>query len=79
MRSQCLEACIGAIFLVAARATSTIMVDDSDPGIEYRGAWVHNPIDDPKDLNYAASMTFTNVSGSFATYKFRGELERKGA
>ena len=76
MRTRCLGAYLAAIFLVAVRATTTVWVDDDDPGIEYRGDWIHNPISDPKDFNYGGSMTFTNVSGSTATYKFRGESEK---
>ena len=66
---------VAAAYLVVARATQTIMVDDGDPGIEYRGAWVHNPIEDPKDFNYGGSVTFTNATGSTATYRFAGKSD----
>ncbi|KAI1788038.1 hypothetical protein LXA43DRAFT_670403 [Ganoderma leucocontextum] len=76
MRKRCIEGyAAAAAFLVVARATATITVDDGDPGIQYHGTWVHNLINDPKDLNYGGSVTFTNVSGSTATYKFTGESE----
>ena len=73
MRRRYMEAYVATALLVVVRATQTVMVDDGDPGIEYRGSWVHNPIEDPKDFNYGGSVTFTNVSGSIATYKFAGE------
>ena len=84
MRIRCLRVCFAAATLLvtarattttatAAAATTTFMVDDSDPSIEYHGSWVHSPIEDPKDLNYGATVTFTNATGSTATYGFRGE------
>ena len=75
MRTRGTVTYVAAAFLAAARATQTIMVDDGDPGIEYRGSWVHNPVQDPKDLNYGGSVTFTNATGSTATYRFAGELD----
>lgn len=37
MHTRCRGAYVAAAFLVAARITPVVMVDDSDPGIEYRG------------------------------------------
>ncbi|KAM5545325.1 hypothetical protein V8D89_000938 [Ganoderma adspersum] len=74
MPTQCRGAGFVAMLLLAAHATQTVMVDDGDPGIEYRGPWVHNPIADPKDLNYGGSVTLTNATGSTATYRFSGTV-----
>ena len=65
---------VAAIFLIATDAAQASIVDDVDPGIEYHGTWVHNHIQDVKDL-YGGSVTFTNTSGSTATYRFSGKLD----
>ena len=66
-----------AILLVTARAIPTITVDDGDPSIEYHGAWTHNPWGN-QSVNYESSVTFTNASGSTATYKSQGESGGEG-
>ncbi|KAM5545308.1 hypothetical protein V8D89_000921 [Ganoderma adspersum] len=58
------------IILLAARATSGQRVGNDDPGIEYRGLWVHNTFSD--DDSRPEALVGTNVSGSTATYSFRG-------
>ncbi|TBU41625.1 hypothetical protein BD309DRAFT_964879 [Dichomitus squalens] len=70
MRSRDMEA-PGS--MVEARTTLPhIYVDDSDPGIQYHGSWIHSPISDPENFNYAGSVTFSNTSGDTATYTFTG-------
>ncbi|KAM5546328.1 hypothetical protein V8D89_000454 [Ganoderma adspersum] len=71
MRILFRRAYTAAIFLVPARATPTITVDDGDPSIEYHGAWTHDPWGN-QSVNYGSSVTFTNSSGSTATYRFQG-------
>ena len=58
-----------------ARAAAPGMVDDSDPGIQYHGSWIHNPISDPENFNFAGSVTFSNTSGDTASYKFVGKTQ----
>ena len=63
-----------AILLVGSHATRNTIVDDVDTGIEYRGAWVKNAIQNPNPNDFAGgSVTFTNTTGSTATYRFAGE------
>ncbi|PIL28497.1 hypothetical protein GSI_08535 [Ganoderma sinense ZZ0214-1] len=72
MRARRRGACVLGTLLVTARAmATTVTVDDGDPGIEYRGAWTHNPWGN-QSVNYGSSVTFTNTSGSTATYRFQG-------
>ena len=74
---RCCKMYTASILLVTARAGPTITVDDGDPSIEYHGAWTHNPWGN-QSVNYGSSVTFTNASGSTATYKFQGESGREG-
>ena len=74
MRIRCQGLGVAAIFLIATDAAQASIVDDVDPGIEYHGTWVHNHIQDSKDL-HGGSVTFTNASGSTVTYRFSGELD----
>ncbi|TBU22397.1 hypothetical protein BD311DRAFT_145029 [Dichomitus squalens] len=51
---------------------SIVTIDDSDPRIQYGGAWIPNPGSDPQMNNFDGTLTFTNVSGSTATVSFTG-------
>ena len=74
MCTRCRGAYIAAAILVAAHAATVITVDDSDPDIQHRGTWTHNPWG-RQDVNHWSTVTFTNASGSTATYTFQGEWE----
>ena len=74
MCTRCRGAYIAATILVAAHAVAVITADDSDPGIQYRGTWTHNPWG-RQDVNHWSTVTFTNASGSTATYTFQGDWE----
>ena len=77
MRPPCRGRYAAAIILLAARATSAQRVGNDDAGIQYRGLWVHTTFND--DDGRPEALVGTNVSGSTATYSFRGELDMKGS
>ncbi|PIL28496.1 hypothetical protein GSI_08534 [Ganoderma sinense ZZ0214-1] len=55
--------------LIAARTTSGQRVGNNDPGIQYSGAWVRKSFSDDPTLE---ALIGTNVSGSTASYNFKG-------
>lgn len=50
-----------------------LTIDDADPRIQYTGAWVPNTGGDPQQLNYMATLTYSNVTGTVASFQFTGE------
>ena len=68
---------VAAIFLLAVRARCRQRVDNDDLGIQSRGLWMHNTFSN--DDSRPKALVGTNVSGSTATYSFRGKLERTGS
>ena len=74
MRTLCQGRYAATIILLAGRATFAQRVGNDDAGIQYRGLWVHTTFND--DDGRPEALVGTNVSGSTATYSFRGELER---
>ncbi|OJT06828.1 hypothetical protein TRAPUB_2345 [Trametes pubescens] len=49
-----------------------LTIDDADPRIQYTGAWVPNTGGDPQQLNYMATLTYSNVTGTIASFQFTG-------
>ncbi len=50
-----------------------LTIDDADPRIQYTGAWVPNTGGDPQQLNYMATLTYSNVTGTIASFQFTGK------
>jgi hypothetical protein len=50
---------------------SSGIYDDLDPEIVYRGGWTH---DREFPQTYAHSVTYSNVPGSEALFRFRGDV-----
>ena len=58
--------------LVGCATTTTMMIDNSDSRVQYKGVWVMNPISDPEQFNYGSTLSATNSSGATASFTFSG-------
>ncbi|KAJ8472996.1 hypothetical protein ONZ51_g8152 [Trametes cubensis] len=64
-------ACLVLHILPAICATVTI--DNTDVNIVYAGTWSFTTIaGDPQEKNYMGTLSYSNISGSTATYVFTG-------
>ena len=52
--------------------STMVMVDDTDPRIEYFGSWVRNPISDVHNNSYGGTLTGTNITEAAASFIFGG-------
>ena len=60
-----------SLLLCVVRST-VVMVDDTDPRIEYFGSWVRNPISDFHNNSYGGTLTGTNITEAAASFIFGG-------
>ena len=60
-----------SLLLCVVRST-VVMVDDTDPRIEYFGSWVRNPISDFHNNSYGGTLTGTNITEAAASFIFEG-------
>ena len=60
-----------SLLLCVVRST-VVMVDDTDPRIEYFGSWVRNPISDVHNNSYGGTLTGTNITEAAASFIFEG-------
>ena len=49
-----------------------VIVDDTDPRIEYFGSWVRNPISEVHNNSYGGTLTGTKLTEAAASFIFEG-------
>ena len=52
--------------------TIMVIVDDTDPRIEYFGSWVRNPISEVHNNSYGGTLTGTKLTEAAASFIFEG-------